>query len=69
MTASDAIDIIEQCVDLLDEIHAEDEVHQTFTVNQIREQLWELRKELQNYQFLWRDGPMPNNRRFAPPKE
>lgn len=46
MTAKEAIDLVEHCIDLLGQIETDDEVHRDFAVNQIREKLWEVRNKL-----------------------
>lgn len=46
MTNTDAIDTIDKCIDLLAQIPADDEIHRTFVVNRVRENLWAVRDKL-----------------------
>ena len=46
MTKAEAIDTIEHCLDLLNQIGTDDQIHREFAVNQIREKLWEVRNKL-----------------------
>ena len=46
MTNADAIDTIDKCIDLLAQIPADDEIHRTFVVNRVRENLWAVRDKL-----------------------
>lgn len=46
MTNAEAIETIDKCIDLLAQIPADDEIHRTFVVNRVRENLWAVRDKL-----------------------
>ena len=55
-TAQNFVDKLEETLDLLAQIPSEDEVHVTFTINQIRERLWEIKDALAEGELIWVAG-------------
>ena len=61
-TAQNFIDKLEETIDLLAQIPSEDEVHVTFTINQIRERLWEIKDALAEGELIWVAGASSSDR-------
>ena len=61
-TCQRLVDKLEESIDLLAQIPNEDEVHVTFTINQIRERLWEIKDALDEGELLWVAGASSSDR-------
>ena len=70
MNLNDAIEVTEKCIDLLDQIPTDDAIHREMVVNQIRENLWQVRNTLAVYEPpMWQAPSTPPERRVTPSQD
>ena len=68
MQIQEAIDTVEQCIDMLPRLVREDAVHRELTANQMREKLWDVRNLLAT-SVVWVSGPSQTERQTTPHKQ